>query len=163
MALPGLGWKAARARIAAAIAGFRPRVRAEPGFRAEKIGPAAIIRDERGTVAIQALIFSILLFGTTGLVLDAGRVYAMHSQMQAYADQVALAAANELDGHDDAIERAGLAAFGETAGGTSSTRPGSRSGPSRWRASTSTPASRPPRSRRTRWAKPSRTMPGWPV
>lgn len=69
-------------------------------------------RDERGTVAIQTLIFSVLLFGTTGLVLDAGRVYATHSQMQAYADQMALAAANELDGRDDAIERATRAVFG---------------------------------------------------
>jgi Flp pilus assembly protein TadG len=95
-AVPGFTWKAARSRmgrIAAAFGGFG--------------------RDGRGTVAIQTLIFSVLLFGTTGIVLDAGRVYATHSQMQAFADQVALAAANELDGRDDAIERARRAAFGD--------------------------------------------------
>ena len=91
MAVPGLGWKAARARIARL---------------------ASLRADQRGTVAIQTLIFSILLFGSTGLVLDAGRLYAAHSQMQAFADQIALAAANELDGRDDAIERARLAVFG---------------------------------------------------
>lgn len=63
-------------------------------------------RDERGTMTIQILILSILLFGTTGLVLDSGRTYQMHSQMQAYADQVAMAAAMELDGKADSIDRA---------------------------------------------------------
>lgn len=63
-------------------------------------------RDERGTMTIQILILSILLFGTTGLVLDSGRTYQVHSQMQAYADQVAMAAAMELDGKDDSIDRA---------------------------------------------------------
>ena len=95
MAVPGLDWKAAIFRmshVAAAIGGFGA--------------------DRRGTVAIQTIIFSILLFGTTGLVLDAGFVYATHTQMQAYADQMALVAANELDGRDDAIERARMAVFG---------------------------------------------------
>jgi hypothetical protein len=91
MTAQGSGWKAARSRIASVVR-----------FSA----------DRRGTVAIQTLMFSVLLFGTTGLVLDAGRVYATHAQMQAYADQMALAAANELDGRDDAIERATLAVFG---------------------------------------------------
>jgi Putative Flp pilus-assembly TadE/G-like len=95
MAGPSLGWKAARSRMLRIAARFGD-------FGA----------DRRGSVAIQTILFSILLFGTTALVLDSGRVYTAHTQMQAYADQMALAAANELDGRDDAIERARLAVFG---------------------------------------------------
>ncbi|MEM7668211.1 MAG: Tad domain-containing protein, partial [Pseudomonadota bacterium] len=73
-------------------------------------------RSERGSITIQVVIMSILLLGALGLVIDSGRLYATHSQMQAYADQVALAAANELDGEDDAIHRATQAAFGLTVG-----------------------------------------------
>lgn len=62
--------------------------------------------DSSGTMTIQVLILSILLFGTTGMVLDSGRVYQMHSKMQSFADQVAVAAAAELDGEPDAIQRA---------------------------------------------------------
>jgi hypothetical protein len=65
-------------------------------------------------VTLQITVFSILLLGTTGLVLDSGRVYYTHSQMQAFADQMALAAANELDGQDDAIQRATNAVYGFT-------------------------------------------------
>lgn len=68
--------------------------------------------DQRGSVTIQVIFFSLLLLGTTGVVLDSGRVYDAHTQMQAYADQMALAAANELDGQDDAIQRATNAVFG---------------------------------------------------
>lgn len=68
--------------------------------------------DRRGSVTIQIIIFSLLLFGAAGLVLDSGRVYTTHSQMQAFADQMALVAANELDGRDDAIQRATNAVFG---------------------------------------------------
>ena len=73
---------------------------------------AAFVADRRGSVTIQIIIFSILLFGAAGLVLDSGRVYTTHSQMQAFADQMALVAANELDGRDDAIQRATNAVFG---------------------------------------------------
>ncbi len=88
------------------------------GFGRIRAGPRiwrsvlAFDRDQRGTVAIQTLIFSVLLFGSAGLVLDTGRVYVAHSQMQAFADQMAIAAANELDGRDDALERASAAVFG---------------------------------------------------
>lgn len=92
MTTPDIGMKAAIARIGRMLRAFAG--------------------DARGTVAIQTLIFSVLLFGSAGLVLDAGRVYATHSQMQAFADQMAIAAANELDGGDDAIERAAQAVFG---------------------------------------------------
>jgi hypothetical protein len=39
-----------------------------------------------------------MLFGAIGMVIDFGRAYSAHSQMQSYIDQVALAAAAELDG-----------------------------------------------------------------
>lgn len=69
-------------------------------------------REERGSITIQVLIFSLLLLATTGIVLDSGRLYTQHSQLQAYTDQMALSAANELDGADDAIVRAAKSVFG---------------------------------------------------
>lgn len=72
----------------------------------------AFAADDGGSVTIQIIIFSLLLFGMAGVVLDSGRVYATHSQMQAFADQMALVAANELDGRDDAIQRATNAVYG---------------------------------------------------
>ncbi|MFN3259881.1 MAG: pilus assembly protein TadG-related protein [Pikeienuella sp.] len=57
-------------------------------------------------MATQVVVFSVLLFGTSGVVIDFGRVYSEHSRMQAFTDQAALAAAAELDGASDAIERA---------------------------------------------------------
>lgn len=56
--------------------------------------------------------FSVLLFGTSGVVLDFGRVYSEHSIMQSYTDQAALAAAAELDRAPDSIDRAVNAVFG---------------------------------------------------
>lgn len=73
-------------------------------------------QDRSGTMTIQVLILSILLFGTTGMVLDSGRVYQMHSKMQSFADQVAVAAAAELDGRPDAIQRALLIQTGVDGG-----------------------------------------------
>ena len=71
-------------------------------------------RDERGSISMQVIIFSLLLLGTTSVVLDSGRLYSQHSEMQAYADQMALAAANELDGQDGAIQRAVNAVYGQS-------------------------------------------------
>ncbi|MFK7944839.1 MAG: TadE/TadG family type IV pilus assembly protein, partial [Paracoccaceae bacterium] len=68
--------------------------------------------DEKGSITIQVLTFSFLLLATTGMVLDSGRLYTQHSQMQAYTDQMSLAAANELDRTSDSIERAAAAVFG---------------------------------------------------
>ena len=67
---------------------------------------------DEGSITIQVLTFSMLLLATTGIVLDSGRLYTQHSQMQAYTDQMSLAAANELDGNSDALERASNAVFG---------------------------------------------------
>lgn len=63
-------------------------------------------------MATQVVMFSVLLFGTSGVVLDFGRVYSEHSIMQSYTDQAALAAAAELDRQPDSIDRAVNAVFG---------------------------------------------------
>ncbi|MEM7269239.1 MAG: pilus assembly protein TadG-related protein [Pseudomonadota bacterium] len=67
-------------------------------------------------MATQVVMFSVLLFGTSGVVLDFGRVYSEHTLMQSYTDQAALAAAAELDGEIDAIQRAKDAVFGSASG-----------------------------------------------
>lgn len=64
------------------------------------------LKNEAASMATQVVVFSVLLFGTSGVVIDFGRVYSEHSRMQAFTDQAALAAAAELDGASDAIERA---------------------------------------------------------
>ncbi|MGB0507298.1 MAG: pilus assembly protein TadG-related protein [Pikeienuella sp.] len=60
----------------------------------------------------QVVVFSVMLFGASGLVLDFGRVYSEHSAMQSYTDQAAIAAASELDGEFDSVDRAVDAVFG---------------------------------------------------
>lgn len=74
-------------------------------------------KEDKGSVTLQVIFFSLLLLATTGLVLDSGRLYTQHSQMQAFTDQMALAAASELDGQDDAITRAVDAVFGANGNG----------------------------------------------
>lgn len=68
-------------------------------------------RDDRGSVTIQVIFFSLMVFGATGIVLDAGRVYDTHSRIQIYADNMAYMAASELDRKDNSIERATDAVF----------------------------------------------------
>lgn len=79
------------------------------------------LRDRTASMTTQVVIFSVLLFGAAGLVLDFGRVYSEHSRMQAHTDQAALAAAAELDGRTDAIKRATRAVFGADGGALSAT------------------------------------------
>ncbi|MEL7465115.1 MAG: pilus assembly protein TadG-related protein [Pseudomonadota bacterium] len=70
-------------------------------------------------MATQVVVFSVMLFGMSGVVLDFGRVYNEHSRMQAFTDQAALAAANQLDrllgnegdGATNSIQRAVNAVF----------------------------------------------------
>ena len=64
-------------------------------------------------MTILALMMTVMLLGFGALVADIGRLYNLHSQMQSYVDQVALAAAAELDGEADAITRATRAALGD--------------------------------------------------
>ncbi|MEM7683782.1 MAG: hypothetical protein AAF293_03085 [Pseudomonadota bacterium] len=78
---------------------------------------AGFAREERGSVVIQVIFFSLMVFGMTGIVLDSGRVYDTHNGMQMFADRIALVAANELDRKSDSIERATLAVYGDGSGG----------------------------------------------
>lgn len=68
------------------------------------------LRDTEGLVTVQVVLFSVMLFGGIGLMMDFGRAYSAHSHMQSYVDQVALAAARQLDQSDGAISRATTAA-----------------------------------------------------
>ncbi|QPH52899.1 TadE/TadG family type IV pilus assembly protein [Pontivivens ytuae] len=68
-------------------------------------------QEDDAVVAIQVVIFSVMLLTSTGLVIDFGRAYSAHSQMQSFVDKAALAAANELDGQPDAMTRATNAAL----------------------------------------------------
>lgn len=69
-------------------------------------------RSASGSMSTQVVVFSVMLFGASGMVLDFGRVYSEHTQMQSFTDQAALAAAAELDFEADAIDRAIAAVFG---------------------------------------------------
>lgn len=64
-------------------------------------------RDDRGA-AVYALALGLLFaaIATIALALDIGRAYVEHTRMQGYVDSLSLAAAAELDGEPDAIERA---------------------------------------------------------
>ncbi|MEM0988103.1 MAG: Tad domain-containing protein [Pseudomonadota bacterium] len=85
-----------------------------PKFCAQRLRRAigCFQKDERGSITIQMIIFSLLLMMSMGLVLDSGRVYTQHNQIQAFTDQAALAAASELDGQTDSLHRAVKAVFG---------------------------------------------------
>ncbi len=67
-------------------------------------------RDEAGTVAILWGTSLVAFLGFLAITLDVGRLNATHAELQAFADNVALAAAGELDGRNDAITRATSAA-----------------------------------------------------
>lgn len=67
-------------------------------------------RNDDAVVAIQVVIFSVMLLTSAGLVIDFGRAYSAHSQMQSFVDKAALAAAAHLDGQADAMVRATAAA-----------------------------------------------------
>ncbi|MEM9010498.1 MAG: Tad domain-containing protein [Pseudomonadota bacterium] len=66
--------------------------------------------ETRGAVTIMVVLFSAVLLTAAGLIIDFGRAFSAHSQMQAFVDKAALAAAQELDGASDAISRASTAA-----------------------------------------------------
>lgn len=57
-------------------------------------------------MTMQVVIFSVMLFGMSGVILDFGRIYDEHSGMQSFTDQAALAAAKELNGQADSLQRA---------------------------------------------------------
>ena len=67
-------------------------------------------RAEDGTAAILWAISLVVVLGLVALAFDIGRLGATQSELQSFADNVALAAAGELDGKADAITRATAAA-----------------------------------------------------
>lgn len=62
--------------------------------------------DHRGYVIALTLISMPLLLGFSLLVIDVGRSGNLHTDLQNAVDAMALTGARELDGRDDAIERA---------------------------------------------------------
>lgn len=65
---------------------------------------------EDGTIAILWGVSLMVFFGFAALIFDVGRMNSTHGELQAFADSVALTAAGELDGANDAITRATAAA-----------------------------------------------------
>lgn len=65
---------------------------------------------ERGAILPFWAISLTLLLGLVALSFDLGRIGITQTELQSFADSVALAAAGELDGQDDAITRATSAA-----------------------------------------------------
>lgn len=83
--------------------------------------------DRRGYVIALTLIAMPMLLGFSLIVIDVGRSANLHSDLQNAVDAMALAGARELDGRDNAIERAqeaveklaNTAAFGDGGEGMS--------------------------------------------
>lgn len=75
--------------------------------------PAAIksfARSQDGTIVVFAAVALSVMVGMAALAFDFGRVTTTQSELQSFADSVALAAAGELDGQIDSITRATNAA-----------------------------------------------------
>lgn len=70
------------------------------------------VGDDRGVVAIWVIVAMAMFFGIGALVVDAGRLFNLHSQLVTFADHAALAAAQELNGESGAVNRAAIAAQG---------------------------------------------------
>src|SRR5258705_10800801 len=66
-----------------------------------------------GSLTIPAIVFFTALMAVGGLAIDLQRLYGVHGQMQAYVDDVALAAAAELDGQSGPLTRGFPAADGD--------------------------------------------------
>ena len=67
-------------------------------------------RDEHGGILVFWAVSLAVLLGIVALSFDIGRISVTQTELQSFADSVALAAAGELDGQDDAIDRATAAA-----------------------------------------------------
>src|SRR6266446_4726253 len=70
-----------------------------------------------GSLTIPAIVFFTVLMAVGGLAIDLQRLYGVHGTMQAYVDDVALAAAAELDSQSGALTRAVNVACGATCPG----------------------------------------------
>ncbi|PWJ20306.1 pilus assembly protein TadG-related protein [Jannaschia seohaensis] len=69
-----------------------------------------LTRDARGSILPMVGVLLGLFCGLMALTFDTGRLGVTHSELQGYADHVALAAAGELDLRPDSIDRATAAA-----------------------------------------------------
>ena len=67
-------------------------------------------RNEDGGILIFVALALAVMLGMVAMVFDMGRMATTQTELQSFADNVALAAAGELDGGNDAITRANLAA-----------------------------------------------------
>lgn len=67
-------------------------------------------RGEDGAILVFWGLALVMLLGLVAFSFDIGRLAATQSELQSFADQVALAAAGELDGRSDSIARATAAA-----------------------------------------------------
>lgn len=69
-------------------------------------GVQPFARDESGNISPLYALVLMVLVALAGIGFDYGRLMAMQSELQNAADQAALAAASQLDGHEDAMIRA---------------------------------------------------------
>jgi Flp pilus assembly protein TadG len=69
-----------------------------------------LVRDEKGAVLVYVTVILSVLIGFGALVIDLGRLASLQTELQSFADHVALSAAGELDGNAGAIARASRAA-----------------------------------------------------
>lgn len=67
-------------------------------------------QDDRGTMLVIWGLTFVVFLGIAAMSFDLGRTGITRSELQVFTDNVALAAAGELDGKDDAITRARAAA-----------------------------------------------------
>jgi hypothetical protein len=64
------------------------------------------LRSEDGSILPLFAVSLVVVMGISALTFDIGRMAATQAELQSFADEVALAAAGELDGRPDAITRA---------------------------------------------------------
>lgn len=64
------------------------------------------LQDERGSMLVMFAVSAALIFGCMALVWDIGRTVSTSTELQSFADNLALAAAAELDGDPGAIAAA---------------------------------------------------------
>lgn len=69
-------------------------------------GSATALRRQHGAFLITFALFMLFLLGFMGIALDFGRLFVVKTELQTAVDSCALAAARELNGQDDAIDRA---------------------------------------------------------
>lgn len=67
---------------------------------------AQFASDETGSILVLWIMSLVAIFGITALVFDMGRIQIAQGDLQRFADNVALAAAAELDSKADSITRA---------------------------------------------------------